>query len=273
MDDATARSLMQGAIFFLTSFWLGALHAATPGHGKTIAAAYIVGARGRPVDALVLGIFVTLSHTSGIILVAVAAAFGMVWLAPQRLQAYLSLATGLLVVIIGLWLLFNQSRFVRRAAMSPGSRHGHSHGQERLHAHEHPPAPGQGQGDFHRHGFAATHAHDLPRNPGAHPSLPVLLWLGIAGGLVPDPAALAILLASFSSGMILVGLLTVIAFSLGFASVLVMVAAVAARAGALALRWLDSRWLMRLRLLAAGLILVVGLLLTAFAVPPLLRLA
>src|SRR5919202_2190935 len=132
MDDATARSLMQGAIFFLTSFWLGALHAATPGHGKTIAAAYIVGARGRPVDALVLGIFVTLSHTSGIILVAVAAAFGMVWLAPQRLQAYLSLATGLLVVIVGLWLLFNQSRFVRRAAMSPGSRNGHSHGQERL---------------------------------------------------------------------------------------------------------------------------------------------
>jgi nickel/cobalt transporter (NicO) family protein len=57
----------EGIVYLLTSFWLGAVHAATPGHGKT-AASYIVGARGRPVDALVLGIFVTLSHTSGILL-------------------------------------------------------------------------------------------------------------------------------------------------------------------------------------------------------------
>src|SRR4030095_14710818 len=62
---------MNEIFYLVSSFWLGALHAATPGHGKTIAAAYIVGARGRPVDALVLGIFVTLSHTSGIVLVAV----------------------------------------------------------------------------------------------------------------------------------------------------------------------------------------------------------
>src|SRR6201987_98688 len=58
----------EGVLYLLTSFWLGAVHAATPGHGKTIAASYIVGVRGRPVDALVLGIFVTLSHTSGIVL-------------------------------------------------------------------------------------------------------------------------------------------------------------------------------------------------------------
>src|SRR5712671_1998301 len=63
----------EGILYLVTSFWLGAVHAATPGHGKTIAASYIVGVRGRPVDALVLGIFVTLSHTSGIVLVAVLA--------------------------------------------------------------------------------------------------------------------------------------------------------------------------------------------------------
>jgi len=55
----------EGILYLVTSFWLDAVHAATPGHGKTIAASYIVGARGRPIDALVLGIFVTLSHTSG----------------------------------------------------------------------------------------------------------------------------------------------------------------------------------------------------------------
>ena len=66
----------EAILFLLTSFWLGAVHAATPGHGKTIAASYIVGVRGRPVDALVLGIFVTLSHISGIVLVAVLAVAG-----------------------------------------------------------------------------------------------------------------------------------------------------------------------------------------------------
>src|SRR5437879_12431509 len=95
----------EGILYLVTSFWLGAVHAARPGHGKTISAAYIVGARGRPVDALVLGIFVTLSHTSGIILVAVLATMGSAWLVPQRVEAYLGVGTGLLVVAIGLWTL------------------------------------------------------------------------------------------------------------------------------------------------------------------------
>ena len=72
---------MREALFYiLSSFWAGAVHAATPGHGKTIAAAYIVGARGRPIDALILGVFVTLSHTSGIVLVGVLASLGSAWL-------------------------------------------------------------------------------------------------------------------------------------------------------------------------------------------------
>ena len=79
-----------------------------PGHGKTIAASYIVGARGRPVDALVLGIFVTLSHTSGIILVAALATLGSAWLIPQRVEAYLAVGTGLLVIGIGGWMLWTQ---------------------------------------------------------------------------------------------------------------------------------------------------------------------
>src|SRR5205823_8683455 len=100
---------MTDGIFYLFSgFWLGALHAATPGHGKTISAAYIVGARGRPVDALALGIFVTLSHTSGIILVGVLATMGSAWLVPQWVEAYLGVATGLLVIGIGLWMLRTQ---------------------------------------------------------------------------------------------------------------------------------------------------------------------
>src|SRR5712664_2786464 len=125
---------MNEIFYLVSSFWLGALHAATPGHGKTIAAAYIVGARGRPVDALVLGIFVTLSHTSGIVLVAVLATFGSAWLRPHRIEAYGSVLTGLLVIDIGLWLLRLQSRG------APARPHDHAHEHASEHHHDHPHA-------------------------------------------------------------------------------------------------------------------------------------
>ena len=98
---------MNEVLFFLaSSFWAGAAHAATPGHGKTIAAAYIVGARGKPIDALILGIFVTLSHTSGIVVVGVLASIGSTWLRPQRVEAYMGLIVGVVVIALGLWMLW-----------------------------------------------------------------------------------------------------------------------------------------------------------------------
>src|ERR1700710_2113220 len=108
-------------LYLVTSFWLGAIHAATPGHGKTIAAAYIVGARGRPVDALVLGIFVTLAHTSGIVLVALLATAGSTWLIPRRVEAYLAVATGIVVVGIGCWMLRTQMRLLATARIQDNS--------------------------------------------------------------------------------------------------------------------------------------------------------
>ena len=88
------RFMTEALVLLATSFWLGALHAIQPGHGKTIAAAYIVGARGRPVDAWILGIFVTLSHTSGIVLVGVLASLGLPGLMPQRVELWLKIITG-----------------------------------------------------------------------------------------------------------------------------------------------------------------------------------
>src|SRR5882757_11037434 len=102
------RTMHQALFYVASSFWAGVVHAATPGHGKTIAAAYIVGARGRPVDAVILGVFVTLSHVSGIVLVGVLASIGSSWLVPARTEALLALAMGLLVVGLGLWMLWTQ---------------------------------------------------------------------------------------------------------------------------------------------------------------------
>jgi nickel/cobalt exporter len=238
----------EGILYLLTSFWLGAVHAATPGHGKTIAASYIVGVRGRPVDALVLGIFVTLSHTSGIILVAALATLGSAWLIPQRIEAYLTVGTGILVIGIGCWMLRTQMRLLPAAGERYPEPHSHGHG---LH--------------YHSHGWGAAHSHDVEAIAQARPKLAILLALGIAGGLLPDPGALAILLAAIASGKLILGLLTVVVFSLGFASVLVVVGVVAARVGQLILAWLSSRWVGWIQIGAALLIIAVGLVLTANA--------
>jgi len=247
------------AVFYLaSSFWLGAVHAATPGHGKTISAAYIVGARGRPVDALVLGIFVTLSHTSGIILVGALATMGSAWLLPQRVEAYLGVGTGLLVVAIGLWMLRTQLSVVH--AHDEVHAHDHAHPQDRPHTHVH-----ADEGYVHSHGWGVRHSHRVAVDALDRPRLPVLLALGIAGGLLPDPGALAILLAALASGKLVLGLLTVVVFSIGFASVLVVVGVVAARVGAAVLSWLSGRWVGWLQLGTAALIVVVGLALTVNA--------
>jgi nickel/cobalt exporter len=318
---------MHGTLFYvLSSFWVGAVHAATPGHGKTITAAYLVGARGKPIDALILGVFVTLSHTSGILLVGVLASLGSAWLAAQRVEAYLALATGLLVVGLGLWMLWAQRDLIRLAFGRPApaiagegaasdmarliardrqaERVTHSH--EQWHSHEHEDAYAHEahmhshdghehshdghvhtldghdhahnehahfHGEdvtWHRHGWGTYHAHRLDVVAENRPKLGVLLALSIAGGLLPDPAALAILIGALSTGQVIFGLVTVLMFSLGFASALVVVGVIAAKVGQKVLTWLSSVWVIRVQVLTTLLILGMGCLLTMTAM---LRLA
>jgi nickel/cobalt exporter len=258
-------AFMRELLFFVaSSFWAGAAHAATPGHGKTVAAAYIVGARGKPIDAVILGIFVTLSHTSGIVLVGVLASLGSTWLRPQRIEAYLAVAVGILVIVLGLWMLWAQRDLValamgeageRADADAPDHSHGQAHGQPHGHGHGEPVV-------WHSHGFGKVHAHRLDVVAENRPKLPVLLALGIAGGLLPDPAALALLLGALSSGKVLLGLVTVVVFSVGFAATLVVVGIVAARVGEKVLDWLASIWMIRLQIATSLLIVGMGVVLT-----------
>jgi nickel/cobalt transporter (NicO) family protein len=265
---------MREFLFFVaSSFWAGAAHAATPGHGKTIAAAYIVGARGRPIDAVILGIFVTLSHTSGIVLVGVLASLGSTWLRPQRIEAYLAVAVGILVIILGLWMLWAQRDLLALAMGEPGDgtnradAHAQDHRHDQDHDHDHPHGHGHGTSVvWHSHGFGKVHAHRLDVVVENRPKLPVLLALGIAGGLLPDPAALALLLGALSSGKLMLGLVTVVVFSLGFAATLVIVGIVAAKVGEKVLDWLASIWMIRLQIATSLLIVGMGVVLTIRAV-------
>jgi nickel/cobalt exporter len=324
---------MKGALFYiLSSFWAGAVHAATPGHGKTIAAAYIVGARGKPIDAVILGVFVTLSHTSGIVVVGALATVGSAWFAPQRTEAWLALAMGVLVLGLGAWMLWTQRNLLplalgeRRqfAGLSPSlafaaeqsavpfahghdhvhehdhahadghahhhhhehdhhhhhdDAHGHHHGEDHAHEHSHdhhhahdrhgetmPHDHRHGSGTvWHSHGWGTYHAHRLDLVTDNRPKLAVLLALSIAGGLLPDPAALAILLAALSSGRVMLGVATVLVFSLGFAAALVAVGVIAAHVGRRIERWLDSVWAVRVQLATTLLIIGMGVFLTAKA--------
>jgi nickel/cobalt exporter len=283
---------MREAFFYiLSSFWAGAVHAATPGHGKTIAAAYIVGARGKPSDAVILGIFVTLSHVSGIVLVGVLASLGSTWLVPQRVEAYLALTLGILVIGLGLWMLWLQRDLLALAMGEPvaadlpavpgaaayrtpsnpavhGHAHahaaGHAHDHDHHHAHPHAHAPGEDVG-WHSHGWGTYHSHRLDLVTDQRPKLAVLLALGIAGGILPDPAALAILLAALSSGKVMLGLATVVVFSLGFAATLVAVGVIAAKVGERILEWLSSIWVVRVQIATTLLILGMGVVLTVKA--------
>jgi nickel/cobalt exporter len=294
---------MTDAIIYLaTSFWIGAVHAATPGHGKTIAAAYIVGARGKPVDAVILGVFVTLSHTSGIVLVGILASLGLPGMMPQRVEAWMALVTGLLVIGIGLWTLWTQRELMlqlqgvapapwhahdhaHETAQAPaemrfrphardGERghghhhhghdhaHGHHHPRDHDHAHDHAHPHHDAEARSHSHGWGFKHTHDLRLATTNRPSLWVLIGLGIAGGLLPDPAALAILLNALTQGKVMLGLGTVVVFSIGFASTLVIVGVIAAKVGQKILDWLAGPWAARLQISTSLLIVLVGVILS-----------
>lgn len=260
--------MLEAAFYVGSAFWLGALHAATPGHGKTVAAAYLVGNRGRVVDAVALGIIVTLSHTGGIVLFGVLATMGSSALLPRQAEGWLALGTGLLIVVLGLWMFWGQRRTLpwsRRTDAAPSlestsaHEHPHAHEHPRAHAHDH-------HQKLHRHGWGAAHSHDAGLNDAARPSFALLLGLGIAGGVMPDPAALAVLLSALASGKLVLGLLTVLVFSLGFASVLVVVGLVAARVGTMVLdRIGGGTWTRWVQLATSAIVVGVGTVMTASA--------
>jgi nickel/cobalt transporter (NicO) family protein len=178
----------------VAAFW-GAAHALTPGHGKAIIAAYLVGSRGTPRHALLLGLIVTVTHTAGVF------ALGIVTLAlselfvPEQLYPWLNLVSALLVVAVGVTVL----RLRVREWGRPRAHHHHDHHH--------------GDGRHHHH-----HDHDHVPAPGS--GLRGLIAVGVSGGLLPCPTALVVLLAAISLHRIAFGLLLIVAFSLGLASVI-----------------------------------------------------
>ena len=225
-------TLAFGLVAAALALLLGAVHALAPGHGKTVMAAYLVGQRGSPRQAALIGLTVTATHTAGVLALGLALAASTV-VAPESLYPWLGLASGALLASVGAGLL-------RRALRAR---------QEHRHAHPH------------------VHPHPHAERPVAWPGL---VAMGFAGGLVPSPSALVVLLGAIALGRAWFGVVLVVVYGMGMAATLTGAGLLLVRARAL----LDRRsrqprrpWLASLaRLLpvaSSSVIVVMGLFVAA----------
>ncbi|GAC1695813.1 MAG: hypothetical protein NVS9B6_02030 [Candidatus Limnocylindrales bacterium] len=214
--------LLATVLAVLAAVGLGAFHAVTPGHGKTVMAAYLVGTRGSARQALGLGAAVAVSHTIGVLLLSLFILGASSVIAPDRFYPYLSAVSALIILGIGLWLLRG---VLLSRAHAPAHDHSHDHGHDQAHGHSH--------------------------GPGGHDHLPTsvgwrgLIALGISGGIVPSASALLLLLAAVSLRRPDLGLILIVAFGIGMAVVLVGIGLVLVRAGKFADRHLGDGALIR----------------------------
>lgn len=224
-------------VAILVALAAGAAHALAPGHGKTLAAAYLIGTEGKARDALWLGSSVAVMHTVSSLVLAVAWTFFSLsdLIGLESLTTVLQLVAGVLVIATGIWL-------IRRHLTHP-----HSHSHSHSHSHD--------------HGHSRSHGTTRPG----------LMLLGISGGLTPSPAAFLVLVTGLFSGRAGFALVLVICFGLGLGAVLFIVGLLALSGRNVVLRATESRAILQLAtrvapMLAAGGITLLGCGISALAV-------
>ena len=230
-DAASGEGVL--VLLLLAAFGWGALHALSPGHGKAMVAAYLVGTRGKPRHAVALGATVTVAHTVGVFALGFVTLALSQYILPEDLYPWLNLVSGLLVVVIGAAVL--------RSRINPDGGHGHHHhhtgtrtttatdtrttqvvlprGLRAL------PIPARPEHAIHRPRSRAPQPRPSPPH-GPHDAddstvtKRSLIGLGAAAGLIPCPSALVVLLGAISQHEVALGLLLITAFSLGLAGTL-----------------------------------------------------
>jgi nickel/cobalt exporter len=204
---------------FLLAAGLGAAHALSPGHGKTLVAAYLVGSRGTVRQAMALGLTVAVTHTAGVLVLgALVLVAGELFL-PEMVIGWLTIVSGGLMAVLGAALLW---KAVSGRGGRPDHDHDHVHVQDHGHSH--------GRGHSHQHDRAAS-------GPGPALTVRSVALLGMAGGLVPSASALIVLLAAVTTERLVFGLALIAAFGVGMAAVLGGLAVVTT----LARDWLGDR--------------------------------
>lgn len=256
LEDLTFPTLL---LALAVSFIWGAMHALTPGHGKTIVGAYLVGSRGTMKHALYLGLTTTITHTLGVFTLGLVTLFAAQYIVPESLYPWMSLLSGLFVMGIGVNLFLSRVRSsgiqlsglkvnITNRAFAPVlertqvGRIGHTHkyilNASSTHPHVHRHA------DHEHHGY--THEHeDHSHMPPESITWRSLLALGVSGGLLPCPSALVVLLGAIALNKIGFGLLLVLVFSLGLAATLTAIGMLFIYAGRVFERFPSQGWLVR----------------------------
>jgi nickel/cobalt transporter (NicO) family protein len=220
-------------------FW-GAAHALSPGHGKSIVAAYLVGSRGTARHALFLGLTVTVTHTIGVFALGLVTLSLSEFIVPDQLYPWLNLVSALLIVAVGVSVLRWRVREWRKRAPA---HHHHGHGH-------------------HHHGHDHQHERDHAL------SARRLLGIGISGGIIPCPTALVVLLAAISLHRVGYGLVLILAFSLGLAAAMTAIGILAVSAKRVFTRVDFNGGLIRLLpAISALVVLGLGLAMTVRALP------
>lgn len=260
----------EGVLLFLllAAFGWGALHALSPGHGKAMVAAYLVGTRGTSRDAVALGAVVTVTHTIGVFALGLVTLLLAQYILPDDLYPWLNVVSGLLVVGIGGAILWSRIQVGRgRRAIALGEHHhdhdgaGHDHGDGH-HDHGHHDH-GHHHHGHHHHGHG-HHRHDDGRGV----SRKGILGMGASAGLIPCPSALVVLLGAVSQQQIVLGMALIVTFSVGLAATLTALGLIVVRAGTVASRLNVPGVLTRALPAASALVIVVaGAVLTGRALP------
>jgi len=244
LAGARHLTLGVGLLAVLVSLLLGASHAALPGHGKTVMAAYLArkgtdGRRGSTRDAVIVGATVTVTHTLGVLALGLALSLSSS-LAGESVTSDLGIVSGSLVAVIGVALLFSALRHRRADAHEHDHEHGHDHDHHHGHDHDH------------------VHTHERgSRRAG-------LVGMGVAGGLVPSPSALVVLLGAIALGRTWFGVALVLSYGVGMAATLTAAGILLVRlsnrwAGRVAHRFGAARLAGAAPVMTAGLVVVVGL--------------
>ena len=225
-DAASGEGVL--VLLLLAAFGWGALHALSPGHGKAMVAAYLIGTRGTARHAVGLGVTVTITHTLGVFALGLVTLLLSQYILPEDLYPWLTLVSGLLVVCIGAGVLRSRIR-------------------------------GRGQGG-HGHSHHHDHEHTVTRRS--------LIGMGAAAGLIPCPSALVVLLGAIAQHQVALGMLLIVAFSVGLAATLTGLGLLVVYARRVLPRLrMDGRLAAMLPAASALAIVIVGCVLTAQAVP------
>ena len=238
---------------FLVAIVLGALHALEPGHGKTLLAVSLVGARATVKQAAILAGALTVAHTIGVLALGVAINLFKGYFVPENIYPWITLLSGIAIAVIGARAVQRQLRARRQLAFAPAhvaaDSHGHdhvhhahgheaghthdptphAHGHESAHTHDHGHAHGHSHAPGHDHAPSSDHTHDAndlehARShaiPGTAPlKFGGTVWAAMSGGIAPCPAALVVLLAALAFNEVLYGIFVIVAFSFGLATTL-----------------------------------------------------